>query len=291
MKNENIIRFVQFMHPGGEHKPDKKLKNWKNWNQCQHLRKFIVNPGKYIEDNKVKKDKICFWAEWEPQSDMEKIKESLENGPKFFNYPYFNLNERVKKCGKNTDPFVFGKNFFYTVCQQHHSKGPTYLRYLDKGSVILFGSFKKKSFLLDTVFVVDKWIDYDLKNYTKVLDGKVSETYAAVTLQTLKEEFEVEKSCGSNTLRLYLGVSYDKPVGGMFSFFPSTVFQEDTKGFVKPSINIPDVINNNLKQKFKSNKEYNSISQMKVLWDKVVRQVMAQRLNLGIFSELPEQRY
>jgi hypothetical protein len=53
---------------------------------------------------------------------------------------------------QNTDPFVFGDQFHYTGCLQHTKRGATQLRYLDRGSVILFGSCReKRDFVVDTV--------------------------------------------------------------------------------------------------------------------------------------------
>ena len=46
---------------------------------------------------------------------------------------------------QNTDPFVFGERFHYTGCLRHTRRGPTQLRYLAPGSLVLFGSCRDKS--------------------------------------------------------------------------------------------------------------------------------------------------
>ncbi len=47
-------------------------------------------------------------------------------------------------------------------CQQNTKRGATQLRYLDRGSVILFGSCVNGSLVLDTVFVADSWEDHSI---------------------------------------------------------------------------------------------------------------------------------
>jgi hypothetical protein len=40
--------FVQFIHPGGEHRPD--AGDTKHWNVGDHRRKFLTRPGRDIAD-------------------------------------------------------------------------------------------------------------------------------------------------------------------------------------------------------------------------------------------------
>ena len=47
-ERNNQLLFVQFLHPGEEHKPDKNNPNHISWNQKDHQRKFIKNPGIYL---------------------------------------------------------------------------------------------------------------------------------------------------------------------------------------------------------------------------------------------------
>ncbi|MEE9315869.1 MAG: hypothetical protein V3U97_02040, partial [bacterium] len=167
---DNKCCFVQFIHPGGEHIPGNE--KYKFWNTGNHKRKFIKNKGKYIKklkDTPKEKD-IVFWGEWEPESKIVKsIPNSVRNGPKYIYEPFYTKFEEKNPPLQNTDPFVFGNQFYYTICQQYKKEKPTQLRYLEKDSVILFGSCQNKSqFILDTVFVVGDYIDHEKATYEAV---------------------------------------------------------------------------------------------------------------------------
>ncbi|MGC2450497.1 MAG: hypothetical protein WA477_22795, partial [Candidatus Sulfotelmatobacter sp.] len=129
-------------------------------------------------------------------------------GPRFIYEPYYIVPKSYSGL-QNTDPFVFGQQFHYTGCQQRTTKGATQLRCLSKGSVILFGSCEDRSaFVLDTVFVVDRWVDHDRANYRTVLAEAVSQEYKEVTISAWYQEPLVEgKSCApagpNETWRLY----------------------------------------------------------------------------------------
>ena len=92
--------------------------------------------GNYIADAKVEEGEVVFWGEWEPESEAERIDSPINHGPQYIYEPYYVV---PRSCDglQNTDPFVFGKWFHYTWCQQRHRRQ---LRHLSKGSVILFGS-------------------------------------------------------------------------------------------------------------------------------------------------------
>lgn len=282
MKNEKM--FVQFMHPGGEHSPDQN--GIRAWNTGQHQRKFLKVLGKYIDRGNVYENDICFWGEWEPQSIVDEyVNKPIANGPRFIYKPYYNLNE-LPVSYQNTDPFVFGNNFYYTVCHQVTEGGPTYLQSLDKGSVILFGSHKKEHFLLDTVFVIDHWIDYDSICYKKDLEECLKEpTYEDVTLKQLERD---SNNTPYSKLRLYVGANYENTIDGMYSYFPSILYEKGTKGFIKPIIEIPDIINSHRKMNFKGT--ILSANEIKDFWNVVLKQVTKTHgLKPGVFAELPKQ--
>ena len=48
--------FVQFMHPGDEHKPDED--DIKRWNQGPHKRKFLKSLGRSVADSVVLESEI-----------------------------------------------------------------------------------------------------------------------------------------------------------------------------------------------------------------------------------------
>ena len=282
---------VQFLHPGGEHRPDHGAIKW--WNTKEHKRKFLVRPGKYVADAKLIDAQIEFWGEWEPESRVvETIADPTPHGPRFVYDPYYVLPNSYAGL-QNTDPFVFGGPFHYTGCQQRTSSGATQLRFLRRGSVILFGSCESKStFTLDTVFVVDRWIDHDRENYAKVLNGAISEEYLQVTISAWYQEPSESNSCTptrqNETWRLYFGASYDMPFARMYSFFPCLPHGDKSKGFARPAIRIPGVITDNLSQG-KRLSERSSVDEMRLLWDEIVEQVRRQGLGLGVYAELPKR--
>ena len=140
---------------------------------------------------------------------------------------------------QNTDPYVFGPCFKYFVCKQIKRYGSnsdtetqraTWLAKLNVGSVILFGSSKGTRarrnfrFLLDTVFVVGEWLEYDpwhpegLRGHALV-DRDFLHSSFHVALPTMK----AGPASSGPKLRLYLGATKDAPCGGMYSFSPARV--------------------------------------------------------------------
>lgn len=109
--------FVQFTHPGGEHKPDKG-KNFKSWNKGKHQRKFLLTDGDYVFENKlVKKAQLIFWGEWEPDSEIVSVLDKPKGDyPKFIQRPIFNNNQPFPR--QNTDPYIYGEQFHYCCCKQ-----------------------------------------------------------------------------------------------------------------------------------------------------------------------------
>lgn len=289
---QNKLCFVQFIHPGGEHQPDYGAV--KKWNRDAHKRKFIKQPGRYVADGNIHDGPVAFWGEWEPESRVVKeISHPVPNGPHYIYEPFY--VEPASYHGlQNTDPFVFGERFYYTGCQQQTKIGPTQLRYLSMGSVVLFGSCLHKSrFVLDTVFVVNDSIDHNKRNYKQVLGTTVSQGYDEVTISPWYEESSPEsESCIQNgsqeSWRLYFGAGYENPLQGMYSFFPCAPFEEKSRGFARPVITLPRAITNNLSQGKRLNPQ-SSIDAIKVLWNEVVAQVREQGLALGVYAQMPSR--
>jgi hypothetical protein len=233
--------FVQFLHPGGEHKPDDG--SFKRWNTNEHKRKFLVRPGRYVAGANLLEGEIEFWGEWEPESRVVKaIADPIPHGPRFNNEPYYVLPESFIGL-QNTDPFFLGERFHYTGCQQRTKKGATQLRYLKRGSLILFGSCEDKSaFVLDTVFVVDHWIDHDRASHDRFLKGAIPKEYMQVTISAWYQEPSDRNSCApagqQETWRLYFGASYEEPLRGMYSFFPCRPYDVRSNGFARPTIKL-----------------------------------------------------
>lgn len=161
---------------------------------------------------KNREEDICFWGEWEAQSYLLLRFQNSENSnlPKFLVKPFYNISQRDflhqfaialshpsleesspsadeseeskihNEDACDTDPFVFhqGEGFKYTYCRQFTRKGftPVALRYLEKGSVILFGSTIGNEFVMDCCFVVADFIDLSSLTKKEVMD-KVPRCY------------------------------------------------------------------------------------------------------------------
>lgn len=322
----NEKRFVQFMHPGGEH----SLKTGTKWNMGSHKRKFVRNPGKYLDNGQEKDGLLQFWTEWEAQCRLvTKITTSGDKGPRYVYEPYYSLPDNYDGL-QNTDPFVFGERFYYTCCRQFvRGKAgrfnSTKVRHLAPGSVILFGSCVGKEFVLDTVFVVGSYVDYNSRNVEDSIKQRVSQVYfettmlpiypslftnakqtaASLSCSIINERMEKDDSEKCNSInkqscldegnefdlnfRLYSGVNYSERTNfdGMFSFFPCKVYDDNSLGFARPTIKLADYITDNLALNFRST-EVNE-AKAKDLWLSVVEQVEDHGLKLGIYTEMPKK--
>jgi hypothetical protein len=297
---QDKVCFVQFLHPGGEH--HLKAPGLKAWTRVEegHGRKFLRSPGRLLSglDAEPVAAEIGFWGEWEAPSLAEAASSPGPHGPHWIHRPV-SARPRSYVGLHNTDPFVFGDQFHYTGCLQHTKRGPTQLRNLARGSVILFGSKRsgRPEFTIDTVFVVAGFIDHSRRDYRCKLAGEVSETYGAVTLSPWYGDTggcrvpESDDSCNApvpeRSYRLYFGATFENPVDGMFSFVPCVTGDDIDRGFARPSICIPDAITPTMTQNKRLNPRQ-SIEEITPLWDEVVRQVTEQGLALGIQAELPD---
>jgi hypothetical protein len=286
MTLQDKLCFVQFIHPGGEHQPNSN--GSMNWNRVAHKRKFVEIAGRCHRQGTSFEGPLRFWAEWEPESNATEIPNPLDHGPRFVHRPFYVIPKSYKNL-QNTDPFVFG-GFFYTGCQQYTRRGPTQLRYLERGSVILFGSCVDDRFAIDTVFVVAKWEDHDARNFRHRLKNLVPEIYYQVTLSAWYSDDENTGSCGVAALasyRLYFGAAFEEPVDGMFSFSPCMPASQSARGFARPVIEIPAVITPHLLQGRRLNR---GLSREKVIeyWNCVRHEVESNGLWLGVHVETPK---
>lgn len=272
--------FVQFLHPGGEHRPD--AQGLKYWNLGDHKRKFLRVRGRWIDSsNALHDDELVFWGEWESPSWVVSIENPLLLGPRFIHAPFL-PEESPSGWRQNTDPFVFGDRFQYTGCLQRTKFGPTQLMFLKQGSVILFGSrVGGSAFALDTVFVVDRHLDHSRANLDEIR-RQVSPAYIAATLDPWYSD-------GSSTEvrhRLYFGANADDPVEGMFSFFPALPVERAPHGFPRPTIDLWEAITPTMTQGKRLNKQTN-FEDVHQLWERVVEQVRAHGLELGVYAQPP----
>lgn len=318
------VCFVQFTHPGAEHVIPKKYNVKKDflypWNYLYHKRKFIETTAHYINQyDEILNDKILFWGEWEPESLARVITPAPANGTDFphnIHNPLFITNPKGKVLAKpyiinkkgdiiirqNTDPFVFGKNFYYSICQQGKSNGQ--IKNLANGSIILFGSKRGGStnpyFALDTVFVVADNRKFTTKNYKKDLKGFVPNEYPEIMGIDLWEDAFKDnnnfkricccKPCNPNgnpiQYTCYQGASYFHPIEGMYSFVPCVLSKTNPLGFERIKLTEADfnnigitipkkgIFNNKLNQHFKIT--ITNIQDNKKIWDKL-REIVHQQ--------------
>ena len=251
------VNVIQFLHPGEEHGVDDRKKMIKYWNHGPHKRKFLKARGQYVTDvargTLSEEMPLLFWGEWEPNShvveEFSPVKK-LKLWPRYLHEPYLPSSKKsavlspvstptpcigscdeTKKpkggcitdwdndCCQNTDPFVFGEAFIYSLCQQwkKDSKGHLHTTYLSKlpiGSLILFGSkvtldmggTKEDAFALDTVFVVGDSHRYTIKNYKTDLAGFIPKDYGYIM------GFDHARGAGvSMNIRCYRGLHLQIP--------------------------------------------------------------------------------
>jgi hypothetical protein len=275
--------FVQFIHPGGEHGPDDG--DIKRWNLGDHRRKFLRTTGAYVENGRPKEASIVFWGEWEPPSRVvRRFGDQRDGLPAFLDQPLSPVPER-DGWRQNTDPFVFGDRFLYTGCMQHTRRGPTQLRHMLPGSVVLFGSCHARSrFVLDTVFVVAGFVDHGARDVRRALAEYVPDEYWDVTLDPWYSGSIPE----GRTFRLYFGATPDGPLGEMFSFFPALPAATGKfPQFARPEIRLPGFIAPHLTQGKKIARDL-SQAEIAELWDDVARQVVDAGLVLAVRADLPE---
>src|SRR5438132_3921456 len=279
---EDKLCFVQFLHPGGEH--EQEHDDCKHWNiDPKHRRKFLTVPGCYRSDSGGRDHAadIALWGEWEPQSRVIHRFSNHDDGlPTLLHLPY--QAQAPRHNAQNTDPFVFGESFLYTECQQHTDEGETQLRNLRRGSGILFGSCLGASFVLDTVLVVDEYVDHGFATYGRQLGRRLPKTYETATIDVLYRR----ENPDLNEHRLYFGATPERTVGGMFSFFPCLPWARASAGFRRPRILIPGLITQTKTQGYKLT-SVPEIGGMKRFWDRIVGQVTVAGLALGTFAELP----
>ena len=252
---------VQFFHPGKEHGYDKKCsingsfyKDWnvtvnRNGNPICHRRKFLLSEGSYIQNNKSQEGKLLFWGEWEPPSRVKELKKFVNCStygvnPNFLHFPFLPSSDQLVNYQEkyfqdshfyqNTDPFVFGDNFIYAICMQ---KMKSFLKLenssLEKGSLILFGSWANDRFVIDTVFVVKSKEKYSTLN--DVMNMKLGIYPEIVTKFILNKN---NKLHGSEVLTLYKGATADEPQNNMYSFVPAIEYVGEEIGF--PRFFMPD---------------------------------------------------
>lgn len=279
--------FVQFLHPGGEHGQD--APGIKRWNTSAHARKFLIHSGHAVRGHEHFSGPLTFWGEWEPPSTVAPLQGGDRWQPRFVHRPQLPLWPTGAPAGlRNTDPYVFG-GFFYTGCQQSKKTGPTQLRYLDRGSVVLFGSGQRdpaggsraRMFVVDTVFVVADYSDHDPSS-VKDLRGAVPEGYFTATLDPWYAEIASAPSPRRDArgYRLYRGATEGDPIDGMFSFVPCRPSPSGVVSFPRPALRLPAIVTPSHNQGCRLNPQTDR-ARVRALWQDVVAEVERQGDWLG----------
>jgi hypothetical protein len=274
---------VQLNHPGAE-KAFKMGKGYSHYNgqlirewnaDKSHYRKFIRQSGEYISSlgHQPTKDELLFWGEWEGNSYFQPLNGLNPNG---IHQPFHSLHIRDHQ---NTDPYVFGKNFFYSVCKQRGR-----LSQLEKGSVILFGSSFKYGFALDTVFVVGSYESANQVAYNEA--SNYSKTYREATLEQLGDTY-IQPNPASK-LRLYSGQMF-RNNKKLFSYSPCKLLNKDSiKGFPRVIFPYTDLGGFGFSSNPTGIKIINSGNDnVFYIWNIITRQVIQQGFYLGIHFQEP----
>ena len=290
--------FVQFPHPGGEHKPDRNCnigwnKTHRNNKPNVHKRKFMEVLGEWVgSDNRLHCGRLWAWGEWEPESRLIRgldLPDDNQDYPRFLWQPYYVPRQSYRGL-HNTDPFIFGERFLYSNCRQKPNSG---LMHLGKGSVIAFGSYKKGvadqwRWWIDTVLVVADSEPYRVSDACRVLKDRVSDVFGIVTGGPLSDNRKA--GCAADEyFRLYQGATPDNPVDEMFSFFPARPRRAGgTAGFPRPEINLPcEYFTPNLSRNAKGVSRERRTDQLRWIWTELVKQVRRAGLVLGTHAALP----
>jgi hypothetical protein len=274
-------RFIQFPHPGSEHpRPAGGRRAWASWD-TDHARTFLLSAGTYrssIEGDDQRAD-LAFWGEWEGPAEVHADLPGGSELPTWIARPVPTWAPRDTAVAprQNTDPFVWGPAFAYTACRQ--PKSPM-LRGLGRGSVLLFGSVRARRFVLDTLFVVAGWIDHERLDYLDELDGTATREHFEATLHPWYGLGDEKR------FRYYLGATPQNPVDGMFSFAPSRPYDGPSSGFVRPSIDLPDVVSPRNARQVRAN-DHLAPDRFPALWRSVAAQVLEQGCMLGTRFDLP----
>lgn len=264
------------------------IRDWNNLNQ--HKRKFILSKNATYIDNlqmRAKQGDITFWGEWEPHSKFSVISKSSKNffGPRMMHIPFYYTDYDGPRR-HTTDPFVYGKNFWYTHCKQSSSKPNQNLKNLGTHCIILMGSERNvdKTFLIDTIFVVkQKYSQEDINKNLDKLSYLLKET-------NLKVNYDLLNDNKSADFGFYKGENY--LTNEIFSFVPAKIFNEKNPGHERLEIKTDDKFYNFQRTGAGSvNKTVLStlcISEIREYWRKIVNETLRQGFVLGVCMPEPK---
>lgn len=241
-----------------------------------HKRKFFEHKGKYISDlNNLQEQEslLRFWGEYEGYSEFELLNNTSNNAqywdkPCAVHKPFFNNNSNTQ----NTDPYIFGDEFYYAVCKKDKLKN------LQSGDIVLFGSeFGKRDsakFYLDTVFVIKDEIKTDFSLFDNI--------YIESTLKKL----ETQGSC-PKVKSVHRGIKFEdknKSNNSIFSFVPCKVSNKNNTSFGRPIIDTTKYGDYLKKPGAYTGSKSKSVEENKLienLWKDITKEVLSQGFYLG----------
>lgn len=262
------------------------------WNTYpKHKKKLLISEGKYISklpfekiddltfydyNKMIENNSISFWGEWEPQSFFSLINSQLEASPKQIHFPFF-IDYTPVKNGffHSTDPYVFGKLFYYTHCLQgprDDGEPKQTDRYLksDDLTMILFGyefpfSTKPDEFILDTLLVINKDCEIqNLSGYSKI--------------------FELANYRFTNDLHCkYTGIMYDNSQD-IFSFVPTKVYNKSdlfNRNEAKLNWSKLGLQKPGARQGLTKIGDFSNL-ELIIFWKKIVSSIIGNGLSLGV---------
>lgn len=280
--DKKVLGVVQFLHPGKEHRVN--VYGWTPWNVGPHRRKFMITSGSAVHpDSQMKNSGLSFWGEWEgPSRNVYTWADRTDELPANLVVPVFPGKPHPISGLQNTDPYIFGRTFSYTLCKQVKRSGQaTLLTRLLPGSLILFGSRVASRFVLDTVFVVSEHIVHHSSADWGTKLSSTSDAYKAMTLHPMYWDENTSKDA---VYTHYEGATFQNPSNQMFSFVPAIVETAEPRRFARPVFENDSVISQDLNMNYRFTEMVPG--QIFQIWQSVRQQVLDQGLVLGVqFAE------
>lgn len=286
---------IQFIHPSAEH----TIKTGTNWyladGKNKHRRKFLKIEGSYIDKNKLIVSDLVFWSELEAPCKIigRPFAHKNRNFPKIIFEPEYNkYTEHIVKNNMNSDPFFFGNQFYYGICKQLKKKKGTDKRIntslskLEENTIILFGSKIKGNFRLDSLFVVDKGRECNLKNYNSFKNEMDLIAFNLNILPIFNGDHNEEFLSREEYFTLYSGKMYNGK-NEIYSFSPcKKYFGIDLE---KSLFERPIIKSKYLNQSLSRNYEiinFQSENELKYFWLDIKKQVENRNLHLMVRNSL-----
>ena len=144
--------------------------------------------------------------------------------------------------------------------------------------MILFGSGLGGEYVLDTVFVVSDFEPYNMDVAHQISGDQVF--YESV-MEPLYRYVEI-----NTQFTFYQGATHANRVEGMFSFFPCLPKRDAVRGFPRPIIELPNIVNPRSFRGPKATK-MDEPGEAYDAWSEVVHQVLDKGLALGLRADTP----